>query len=125
MTRLIIPFLVALLVSGPAWGKDKAGRFHVFGEGIKKCTEYLGAYGASDLEALGETRITTSKELGTYLGWIQGYTFRANETELGATNIYGMNTIEMAGWLASWCRDNPSKMILDAVSAITESHLRK
>jgi len=122
--RIILAALVGVLVIGPAWAIEVKDRLHVFGAGSTLCTKYLGAYGTADLKTAPDGYMSSGDVFAYELGWIQGYATRVNETTKGRENIYDMDTIGLAAWVASWCRDNPSKRILNAMEALTESRLK-
>ena len=102
MTRLtlIIPALVALLVSGPAWSEE-SGKFIVYYPGYQKCTKYIGNY------AKGETNETPTgiiypTKAALALGWMMGYISGINEEAKGKEDFFRMKFSEVASWVASW-----------------------
>ena len=125
MRKVIIAVvLVGVLVSGAAWGKDEAGRYYIFGAGGEKCAKYLGDYSTSELKREPNEEFTYSPKFGIWIGWIHGYATRVNKTIKGRANIYDMDSVDIAAWLASWCRDNPSKELTRTMHALTESRLK-
>ena len=71
-----------------------------------------------------EGNISATTDITAEFGWILGYASRANEDSLGRADIYEMKSVDLAAWAASWCRDNPSKTLYDAMAALTESRLK-
>ena len=53
-------------------------------------------------------------------GWINGYISEYNGwVDNGKSDIVaGMGTNDTYRWLASWCRDNPSKGLFDAIQSL-------
>ena len=122
MTRMVL--LAVLLISLPlaASAKDERGRYVSMGEGNANCGTYLGAYSVADLRKRGSDH-SYRGDFGSYLNWLQGYASRVNQTEPGGQNVYQMGTVDIAGWVASWCRDNPSKSLLEAMDQLTNKVL--
>ena len=121
---LAVLLIVVALCAGPAAAKDTIGKFQIHGVGNSSCPEFLGEYARSRLEANNEGKLTAAPEFGNWLSWFEGYTTRTNETAKNTSNAYGMKVIDMVKWVASWCRDNPSRSYVDAVSALTSSRTR-
>jgi hypothetical protein len=111
MTRLIIPIIVALLVSGPAWGKSYTTYANV------SCGKYLGAY--SSMKLTGDMGLVGSPKSVEFAGYISGYITAYNQfgdNEKG--NVLGpMSMNDAHRWIASWCRDYPQFKLLDALNA--------
>jgi hypothetical protein len=124
MTRLIIPVLIALLVSGSASAQGKKENDWIFGPGAKKCTVFLGNYATGNLRK-SNGQLAYSSEFTATVGWLQGYLTRVNEQAKSTGDIYGIDLIEIAAWLASWCRDNPTSNLINAMQALTKSRLKK
>jgi len=56
------------------------------------------------------------------LGFILGYVTGVNFSVAGKGDFYaGMDVVDIAGWVASWCRDNPTQALVAAVVALTKS----
>ena len=119
MKYAIAAALVALVVSSPAWAKDKNGIFKSYGN--QSCANYSDAYSRTTL---------TGK--GTYEGpaewwgvseWISGYITAYNQlTPNGKKEILGSMSITAARkWIASWCRDNSGASILQATMALIKN----
>ena len=125
MKRIILAALVGALVSGPAVAVDETGSYYRLGMGSEKCAKYLGAYGTSELKHTPDGQFSFNNRFGIWIGWIHGYATRVNMTTKGRANIYDMDSIGIAAWLASWCRDNPSKDLTEAMNAFTQSRLKQ
>ncbi len=107
--------VIALVLSGAAHAKDKDG-FYVTVDTLS-CGKYLDAFSRATL--------TDSGYDGPYQAWsafgfINGYISAHNRyVPNGKENILGsMSTNGARRWIASWCRDNPSKDMLDGLSAL-------
>ena len=117
MTRLIIPALIAVLVCGPAWGMDKGGTFVPIGS--PPCGEYLDAYSRSKLS--GDSTYEGPYEMWNATGFISRYLSAYNMlVKNGKADIKGsMSSNDVRRWLASWCRDNPSSLLMEGLSVLT------
>ena len=117
MTRLIIPALIAVLVSGPAWGAEKSGEYTVID--APTCGVYLDAYSRSKIAADG---FTGPHEMWDATGFINGYLTAFNKwVENGLKDVLGsMSSRDAYRWLASWCRDNPSKHLDEGLRALVK-----
>ena len=120
---IIAAALLGVLVSGPVWAVDEAGSYFNFGAGLEKCTKYLGEYAAADLKKIPGKQISYKRKFGYILGWIEGYATRVNKITKAGADIYDMSILDMMAWLASWCRDNPSKILINAMDSLTENQL--
>jgi len=112
MTRFIIPILVALAIVGTAesgWAADKDGGYSI--RGPTTCGEYLDAYSKSTLT--GDSTYKGQYEFWKATGWISGYITSYNAyTPNGKPDVLaGMSNNDTYRWIASWCRDNPSKYV--------------
>ena len=108
--------VIALVLSGAAHAADKDGRYTILG-GMNTCGEYLGAYAAATLTDTGYTGPHKSWEaFGFINGYITAYNrYRPN----GKQNILAsMSNIDAYRWIASWCRDNPSKNLFDGFGVL-------
>ncbi|MBT3556618.1 MAG: hypothetical protein HOC63_11800 [Rhodospirillales bacterium] len=117
MRRLILALAMVVMVS-PAWGANN-GSYNYYG--TASCINYLDAYANAKLE--GVAGYTGGFETWRRFGWISGYITAYNRfNENGKENIIGDMTLNDARrWLASWCRDTPSKDIEDALLALFSS----
>ena len=121
MKRMLLAAMLATLISGPAWGYDGQGRAFVFGAGSSTCSTFLGKYARSDIRSVGDDH-TYNVEFGVSLGWITGYLTHVNVSVPGKANHFAaMSVPDIAGWVASWCRDNPSKSLSHAVSTFVKT----
>ena len=100
------------------------GAFFNYGAGSSNCTKYLGSYGSANLKRTPDGGISYVGDFGFVMGWLQGFATRVNRTIPGGANIYDMDSVELAAWVASWCRDNPLKQVVDAMDALTESRVK-
>jgi len=119
MTRIFAAVLVALVVSGPAWG-NVSGSFTNYYPGYQKCSEYLGDYATAETKDT-ETGIEYPFDAALALGWMMGYISGVNENVRGKKDFFRMQFSEVAAWVASWCRDNPDKKIFNAMDALYKS----
>lgn len=115
--RLII--LVVMLTFGLA-GEAAAGDAKVGAvvRGELSCSEYLDAYSKTELK--GENKTIGYYEWGTASGWINGFITGYNVYSGSNKDdiVDGMSITDTYRWLASWCRDYPSKNLPDAVHAL-------
>ena len=113
---VLIFALAMAFSSAEGWAYDKYGDFiHYDG---KSCGFYLDAYSKSTLK--GEGRMKGPYEAWKVFGWINGYLTAYNRfNNNGKKSILGsMSMNDARRWIAAWCRDNPSKDVLHAVSAL-------
>jgi len=112
---LLMMVLVGLVINGPAWGYDQDG---ITAFNTPKCGEYLDVYAKTTLKP--NNVYEGPYEAWKVFGWISGYLTAYNEnTDNRIKNILGTTTMNDARrWIASWCRDNPSKDVLDALVAL-------
>jgi hypothetical protein len=116
--------LVALVVSSPTWAEikytilpDKEDeRFTTYG--TQSCTYYLDVYSRTTLKGKA-----TSAGLAEWWGvdsWISGYLTAYNQFRPNSKkDILGsMSTNSARKWIASWCRDNSVRDVLDAIGAL-------
>ena len=124
MIRIIIAALVALVVSGPAWGKNNSDKWDNYYPGYQKCTEYLADYAKAETKET-QTDITYPTDAALALGWMMGYVSGINENVNGKKDFFDMSFSEIASWVASWCRDNPRKTIHKGMDALYWSRNKK
>ena len=108
--------LIVLSIAGTAesgWAADKDGKFTFMG--AITCGEYLDAYSKSTLT--GDSTYKGPSEFWEATGFINGYIASYNAyTPNGKPDVLaGMSNNDTYRWIASWCRDNPSKYVLDGV----------
>lgn len=110
MKRLLMAVLV---IGGLAWGKDaRAFSTHA----LPECSEFLDAYSRTTLLEGGG--FDGPHEAWEVFGWVTGYITAYNRLA-GDGNILGAMAInDSHRWIASWCRDNPSKDVDDALQAL-------
>ena len=116
MKRLLMVGLVGLVISGPAWGYEKDGDFTSLGK--PECEKYLGAYG--NITFTAEGKITGPHEAFVFVSWMAGYTTAYNKyVDNGKANILdSVASNDVLRWIASWCRDNPTQDVRDALEAL-------
>lgn len=114
---LLIFALALLPSSADSWARDKNGTFTTHGG--KSCGHYLDAYSRSTLS--GGTQLKGTPEALTVFGWINGWLSAYNALSAnGKKNILGGMTPNGARrWVATWCLDNPSKDVDDAIGTLT------
>jgi hypothetical protein len=119
MKRLLMAVLAGLMISGPAWGYDevdefKIGRIH----NLPECGEYLGAYDKATLTA--EHTYQAPYEAWGVFEWINGYVTAYNLfVDTGVMDVLSpMAKNDSRRWIASWCRDNPSSDLDEALQAL-------
>jgi hypothetical protein len=120
MTRIIIAALLALTIAGTASkGQSKDKDYNFTDYGLYSCGAFLGAYSKTTLLENGKYK--GPYEYWRLDGWIDGYLTGYNEfANNGKSSILGsMSYNDARRWLASWCRDNPSKGLWDSLNALT------
>ena len=118
MTRLIIAALVVVSIVGTtstSFAKAKNGDARI--EGDLSCGEYLDAHSRTNLNSGGFNG--PHKAWGAYY-WISGfmtaYNAVANNGKESVLGSMGIN--DARSWVASWCRENPSKTLYDGTKAL-------
>ena len=101
--------LIVLSIVGTAESRDKDGGYSI--RGPTTCGEYLDAYSKSTLT--GDSTYKGQYEFWNATGFINGYISSYNAyTSNGKTDVLaGMSNNDTYRWIASWCRDNPSKYV--------------
>ena len=128
---LIAMVLAALLVPGSASAKDNKDRWVIYDE--PSCGDYLDAYARS---ALKPANYSGPHEAWEVFGWIAGYISALNRYQRyefpsildagkrgDAGHMAGMNINDARRWVASWCRDNQSEGLDDAINALYISRI--
>ena len=115
---VLIFALVVVFSSAEGWAKDKNGGYAAHGN--LSCGYYLDVYSKTTLK--GDGYLEGPREAWGVFGWINGYLTAYNRfNNNGKKSILGsMSMNDARRWIAAWCRDNPSKDIDDAVSALTD-----
>lgn len=119
MTRLIIPALVALVIAGTAgsgYAVDKDGNYST-ADPIS-CGDYLDAYSKATLTGKSEYKGPhgTWKAFARISGYLTAYN---RYVPNGKANIIGSMSLNNGRkWIASWCRDNPSKDLEDGIVSL-------
>lgn len=115
MTRFIIPALIAVLVSGPAWGADR-GVFTPVNS--RTCGVYLDAYSRSKVS--GASTYNGPYEMWEAVGYISGYLSAYNQYAKNGKDdiIKSKSRNDVKRWLASWCRDNLSSLLMEGFSVL-------
>ena len=108
--------LASAVSSADGWAHDKYLGFTTYAN--ETCGYYLDAYSRTTLR--GNT-YSGPAEAWLVIGWIGGYLTAYNEFNANGKKsiLGGMSQNDARRWIAAWCRDNPSKDVLDAVSALT------
>ncbi len=111
-----------VLSSADGWARDKNGTFSTHNN--RSCGYYLDLYSRTTLR--GDRTLNGPYAAWAVFAWINGYLTAYNEhVANGKKTILGSMTLnDVRRWMAVWCRDNPSKDIDYAVSALT-SKLRR
>ncbi len=113
MTRIVIGLVVALTFASPVRSAE-INVYRSWGPGNDKCSKYLDSY--------------ANKNLALYYGYLTGVQTGVNadilESRYGDGGSLGTVGDVMA-WLASWCRDNPSNIYIEAVEAYLSTILAK
>ena len=106
-----ILFAATLLLSSiTATAADPNGRFGIKGIGASACAEYLQAANAG------------SPWVGRYLGWVNGYLTRLNQTDAQTFDILPWQSTRMLYvLLGDYCRQNPDRSFGTAVYALTKA----
>ena len=120
--RIIIAALIALGFSFSAGGvsaTDARGRYSIHGP--FSCGQFLDAYSRSTLT--GARTFQGPHEFWKAIGWIGGFISAYNMTTSNGRQdvLVGMSINARLKWIASWCRDNPSKYLLNATLTLIES----
>ena len=110
-----------MVLSGPAWGKDALGIYTPILD--LSCSRVLREYAVANLGGAGTTEVTYNTKFGDVLGWIAGYMTRVNFDTRGKKD-YFHDLVDEVAWVASWCRDNTSYSLPDAMEALTNLRLK-
>jgi hypothetical protein len=119
MKRIIlIAIALAVIGSENGYAGDKM-EFDIIG--LYTCSEYLEGYSRTTLH--GDTGYSGPEN--PYNSWIAGYLSGFNiyvRNANGKRSILGNMTINEAyKWVASWCRDNPSRELVFGVGALIKT----
>jgi hypothetical protein len=125
MKRIIlIAIALTVICSGNGYAFDKTGLIIYYGS--HKCNAYLDAYSRTTF--VGTNSYGGPRDFAEMSGWIDGYMTAINSTiDNGKSTILAnQNGAEMSlndayKWLASWCRDNPSKGLSSGIFALANS----
>ena len=125
MRRVSIATAILCLLAGPVGAKDEKGSYTMSGTAINKCSEYLSAYGQSQIKLKGET-VSAAPRFWLYIGFFDGYMTAVNAQRSGKKDWYeGLDSYVIAAWMSSWCRDNLSKDIANGMHDLTLQQIRK
>lgn len=121
MMRYFVSVLCALMIVGATqFGhtRDADGTYTIIGD--DSCGEYLDAHSRATLDDDG---YKGPHKFWRVAGWITGYITGYNRWAAnGKKNITaGLSRSDVYRWIASWCRDNPSKDLNDATEAFVLS----
>ena len=117
MRRLLIAALVAAGIAGtPSEGNAKDAKGAYMAPGNITCGEYLDAYSRSTLTGGADYR--GPQIFWFAVGFINGFVSGANALlENGKKNVLAaVPADDPYRWVASWCRDNPSRSLVNAVN---------
>ena len=119
MKHFLMMLLVGSLFSGEAVGANKEGGFAVYGS--HTCGEYSDAYANATLT--GKNGFKGRHNWWQIDGWIDGYLTAYNQLKKNMIRdvIVEMSANDSRRWMASWCRDNPSDMFLNAIDRLIKS----
>ena len=113
MTRFIIPILVALAIVGTA---PSSWAYEI--RGVITCGKYLDVYSKSTLTR--DSNVKGPHEMWGATGFIDGFisAYNAYATNEKQVALDDMSHTDSYKWIASWCRDNPSKAVNDGIEAL-------
>jgi hypothetical protein len=121
MRRMIAAVLVlgVLGVAGESYAKDKNGVWTA--RSSKTCSYYLDAYSRTTFT--GDEKTNGPYEFWSVSAWIAGFISGINfAEENGEKEILNtMTSNDIFRWVGSWCRDNQSKSVPEAVLALIKS----
>ena len=121
MIRLLLAAIIFLFLYGEGMAADENGNFPVFTPGNEKCTDFLNDYAKSTMDIIeneDSTYIKNTSDIALEVGWIYGYLTAINKTRLGKEDFFSdLGLLDTLGWIASWCRDNPTKSLYDATNS--------
>jgi hypothetical protein len=117
--RIALVAMLTLCASGEAWAADARGNYDALS--LSTCAKYLDAYSKTTLT--GDATYKGPYEAWSDRGWVNGYLTAYNRfVSNGKVNIKEGTTFnDVHRWLASWCRDNKSNDLDDAVFAFIRS----
>lgn len=124
MTRTIIAMLLAPTISGSAHaykkGEGSTGK-EFYAPMTITCEYFIDTHSRTELT--GERDMSGPSDAHLLMGYISGYITAYNQfTDNNKTNILGSMTLnDTFRWLASWCRDNPSKTFFGGFDGLTGS----
>ncbi len=116
---IMVVWALALTINSPAWG-EVSGSFTNHYPGYQRCSEYLGDYAKAETKETNNG-ISYPQDAALALGWMMGYMTGVNENVKGKKNFFNMKFSQVASWVASWCRDNPTNDIYDGMNALYNS----
>ena len=126
MSRLIVAALVAscFVVSAESYAMNAQGEYKPYG--LATCGKYLDAYSKAELTDQRDVA-TTDPNTAHALGWISGFVSAYNRYDANERySILGeMSLNDVRRWAATWCRNNPTKDLDDAMGTFIESQLKK
>ena len=119
-TMLVALALGGMVISGPAAAMSGNGYVPKLDS---SCSEVVKKFEAANLTSEGR-EVKYHPDFGNIIGWIAGYMTGVNYVVRGKADYYKATADEVA-WVASWCRDNQSKDLSDAMAIRTFKRLRK
>jgi hypothetical protein len=113
--KAILVVLAGLAISGSVEA-DVDGRY--IPVRALACSEVLSAYAKANLRVEDGRMKADGWEIHYFVGWIAGYMTRVNYSVPGKKSYFN-DLIGEVAWIASWCRDNPSKGLSNAMDSLT------
>jgi hypothetical protein len=113
MKRIILVAAIVLGIAGGVEAAEPSGGFTPYGS--VSCAEYLDDY--SRLKLTGGGKYSGPVNAFGSFDWLNGFISGINhEAKNGKKDIFeGMTPNGIKRWIASWCRDNPSRNVIGAV----------
>ena len=125
MKRLIIAALLVAGFSGTAQAFDAEGIYVAYATEIYTCSDYIDIYARTTLTDRNDAEAPSRghQHYAYALGYLTAYNrYTPNKKQ----NIAGGDTInDIRRWLGSWCRDNSSQTLDNALNAYIRSQLKK
>jgi hypothetical protein len=121
MKQIILMAIALMFFGGGVGAEDSKGNFTYYN--AMSCSSVLSAHAGLKILPKGYSGNHNTWE---FVGWIQGYVTAVNQHVRGKSNYFSsMDSLDIANWVASWCRSNPTRDIVDAVSTFSKSRIKK
>jgi len=121
MARIIVPTILALLISGSAWALGPKGEY--VGRFNYSCSQLIKMYEKSGVQKEG-SGVTFNRSFSVIIGWMAGYMSRVNTIRRGKADFFE-NMADEATWIAKWCESNQKSDLMDAMEALTKERTAK